>query len=96
MIKVIAEDFIKEEFLEEVIPLYEELVAETKKEKLCIEYNLFVDQEDKTHFIFIEEWPNRAALDIHCRTEHFRRLVPAIDKCQSKEGTVIIMDLFNN
>lgn len=94
MIKVIAQDFIKHEFLKEVKPLYEELVAKTKLEEDCIEYNLFVDQEDAGHFIFIEEWPNQEALDNHCRSEHFRRLVPAINKFQSKDGTFIIMDAF--
>lgn len=55
MIKVIAEDFIKEEYLEIVKPLYAELVTKTKLEQDCIEYNLYVDQNDKTHFVFIEE-----------------------------------------
>lgn len=96
MIKVIAEDFIKHEFLPEVAPLYKELVAKTKEEKRNIEYNLFVDQEDQGHFIFIEEWPDMEALNDHCRSEHFRRLVPAIDKFQSKEGTVLIMNSYTS
>ena len=36
MIKVIAEDFIKEEYLEIVEPLYTELVAKTKNETIII------------------------------------------------------------
>lgn len=94
MIKVIAEDFIKHEFIDQVAPLYKELVAKTKLEEKNIEYNLFIDQDDKGHFIFIEEWPDIEALEEHCKTEHFRRLVPAIDKFQSKEGVVVIMDSF--
>lgn len=74
MIKVIAEDFIKEEYLELVRPLYAELVEKTKKEPDCIAYDLYVDQDDPTHFIFIEEWPSHEALQTHCRSEHFRRL----------------------
>ncbi|MBF0761971.1 antibiotic biosynthesis monooxygenase [Dysgonomonas mossii] len=94
MIKVIAEDFIKEEYLEIVKPLYAELVAKTKLEKDCIEYNLYIDQDDKTHFIFIEEWPDHEALDRHCQTKHFRRLVPLINKHQAKECEFTIMDIF--
>lgn len=94
MIKVIAEDFINPEFIEIVTPLYEELVAKTKKEPNCIDYNLFIDQEDIGHFIFIEEWPNIEALNTHCNTEHFRRLVPEINKYQTKDGTVLIMNPF--
>lgn len=94
MIKVIAEDFIKPEHIEKVLPLYQELVEKTKQEPLCIEYNLYRDQEDEGHFIFIEEWPDMKALETHCQTEHFRRLVPMIDSYQSAEGKFTIMDAF--
>ena len=94
MLKVIAQDFIKPESLEVVLPLYAELVEKTKLEPLCISYDLFVDQKDPGHFVFIEEWPDRAALDAHCATEHFTRLVPMINKHQRQEPTFILMDAF--
>lgn len=92
MLKVIAEDFIKPEAVEIVLPLYRELVEQTRTEPLCIAYELFTDQKNPGHFIFIEEWPDRAALDTHCRTEHFTRLVPLINAHQRQEGTFILMD----
>lgn len=91
MLKVIAEDFINVEAIEIVLPLYQELIQATKHEPLCIAYDLFVDQKDAGHFIFIEEWPDRAALDSHCASEHFKRLVPMIDKYKRKEATYILM-----
>lgn len=94
MLKVIAQDFIHAEHIEKVLPLYQELVAKTRQEPLCISYELFIDQKDPGHFIFIEQWPDRAALDIHCKTEHFKTLVPRIDQYQSKPGTYILMDAF--
>ncbi|WP_119269312.1 putative quinol monooxygenase [Taklimakanibacter deserti] len=94
MLKVIAEDFIKPEAVTIVRPLYRELVDMTRREALCIAYDLFVDQKDPGHFIFIEEWPDRAALDIHCATPHFTRLVPLINAHQRKPGTFILMDGF--
>lgn len=94
MLKVIAEDFILLEALEIVLPLYRELVLATKGEALCIAYDLYIDQEDAGHFIFIEEWPDQAALDIHCASEHFTRLVPLIDQHKRKEATYILMDKF--
>ncbi|MCG2841067.1 antibiotic biosynthesis monooxygenase [Sandaracinobacter sp. RS1-74] len=94
MLKVIAQDFIRPEAVEIVLPLYRELVEKTRGEELCIAYDLFVDQKDPGHFIFIEEWPDRAALDAHCRSEHFRRLVPLINAHQRQEGTFILMDAF--
>lgn len=94
MLKVIAEDFIRLEAVDIVAPLYRELVALTRQEARCLTYDLFVDQSDPGHFIFIETWPDRAALDFHCATEHFRRLVPRINAHQRQEGTFILMDEF--
>ena len=94
MLKVIAEDFIHTDRLEEVIPLYRELVEKTKLEPLCIAYDLFIDQKDPGHFVFIEEWPDQAALDAHCQSEHFRRLVPLINAHQKKECAFILMNAF--
>ncbi|WP_018427492.1 putative quinol monooxygenase [Hoeflea sp. 108] len=96
MLKVIAQDFIKPEFIEVLLPLYAELVEKTKLEPLCISYDLFVDQKDPGHFVFIEEWPNRAALDVHCQSEHFTRLVPQINRHQRQDPTFILMDAFTS
>ncbi|MCK9505904.1 MAG: antibiotic biosynthesis monooxygenase [Porticoccaceae bacterium] len=94
MLKVIAQDFISADCIEEVMPLYRELVERTREEERCIAYDLFIDQKDPGHFIFIEEWPDRAALQTHCETEHFKRLVPLIDRHQRKEGTYLLMEVF--
>lgn len=75
-----------------MLPLYRELVECTRREPLCISYTLFVDQKVRGHFIFIEQWPDQAALDAHCATGHFRRLVPFIDAHQHKPGTFLLMD----
>ncbi len=55
-------------------------------------YDLYIDEKDPGHFIFIEEWPNHAALDEHCASEHFRRLVPLIDQYTRQEARYILMD----
>ncbi|MBJ2153473.1 MULTISPECIES: putative quinol monooxygenase [Paracoccaceae] len=92
MLKVIAEDFINPDALEIVMPLYRELVEATRREERCIAYDLFIDQKDPGHFVFIEEWPDRAALDAHCASEHFTRLVPLINAYQRQPAKFIFMD----
>ena len=94
MLKVIAEDFIQIDAIDTVLPLYHELVAATKNEPLCIAYDLYIDQDEAGHFIFIEEWPDQSALDIHCNSEHFQRLVPMIQQYKRKEPSFILMDAF--
>ena len=96
MLKVIAQDFIKPEHLETVRPWYAELVEKTRQEADCIAYDLFVDQKDPGHFVFIEQWPNQAALDAHCQSEHFRRLVPQINRYQARDCIVVLMDAFTD
>ena len=95
MLKVIAQDFIHPDAVDIVAPLYRELVALTRREPRCIAYDLFVDRKDPGHFVFIEEWPDRAALDAHCASEHFRRLVPQINAHQRREPAFILMDGFD-
>lgn len=92
MLKVIAQDYIRPDAVEIVRPLMEELVRLTRTEPLCISYELFQDREDPGHFVYIESWPDRAALDAHCASEHFRRLVPQIDAHRRQDGTATLMD----
>ena len=66
------------------------------QEPLCHAYELCINQKDPGHFIFIEQWPDRVALDTHCKTEHFRRLVPQIDSYQRQAGTFLLMDAVEN
>lgn len=96
MLKVIAEDFIHLDAINRVMPLYAELIKKTRAEPLCIAYDLFIDQKDPGHFIFIELWPDQEALDIHCKSEHFNRLVPQINQYQKSPGTFILMDPFTH
>lgn len=95
MLKVIAEDFIKPEHIADVLPLYRELVQQTRLEPLCLAYDLFIDQKDPGHFIFIEQWPDQSALDAHCASAHFQRLVPLIDQYQRQLGSFLLMNAFD-
>jgi len=94
MLKVIAEDFIDPDRLDLVLPLYREPVDLTRRKEDCIACDLFTDRKEPGHFVFIEEWPDRAALDRHCRTGHFRRLVPQINAHQREPARFILMDGF--
>lgn len=91
-LQVIAQDFIRLDAVDEVRPLIDELVRLTRREPLCISYDLFVDRQDAGHFVYIETWPDQDALDTHCASEHFRRLVPQIDAHRRQDGTALLMD----
>lgn len=52
ILKMIAQDFIREDAVHIVLPLYEELVELTRREPLNISYELYVDETDPGHFRF--------------------------------------------
>ena len=95
MLKVIAEEFIKPEYIDIVMPLYEEIVIKSKAEPLCIAYDLFHDNKELGRFVFIEEWPDQQALDAHTETEHFKRIVPEIAKYERAKPTFTKLSPFN-
>jgi len=53
---------------------------------------LYRDEKDPGHFIVIEEWPDRAALDAHCASEQFTRLIPLVDQYTRNAAQYILMD----
>lgn len=57
-----------------------ELVAFSLKDKGCIGYDLYESKTNDDRFMIIETWESEEALEAHKATEHFRRLVPELEK----------------
>ena len=59
------------------------LVAPTRAEPGCVQYELLQSQQDPRMFTFFEKWESDAALAAHTQTEHVRRArearVPFVD-----------------
>jgi quinol monooxygenase YgiN len=56
------------------------LVAPTRKESGCINYDLHISTETPAKFLFHENWTNKAALDAHLQTPHIQALLPRVDE----------------
>ena len=65
MIKIVAENYIKEEYQKEFLKLTKELIILSREEKGNISYHLYQDINDDSHFTFIEEWQNQEAIDVN-------------------------------
>ncbi|WP_082461442.1 putative quinol monooxygenase [Pedobacter sp. PACM 27299] len=52
-----------------------QLLADSRKEAACIQYDLHQDQENKNVFIFHEIWESQAGLDLHNSQPHIARFV---------------------
>jgi len=76
MVKTIARQVIKEDYIEQYQVLAKELVEETRKEPGCIAYSTNQSLKDKRVHCFIEVFVDQAAADVHGASAHFKRIVP--------------------
>lgn len=56
------------------------LVAPTRKEAGCLNYDLHVSPEGPGQFLFHENWTTKAALDTHLQNDHIKVLLPRMDE----------------
>jgi quinol monooxygenase YgiN len=56
------------------------LVAPTRKEAGCINYDLHASPDDPAKFLFHENWTSKAALDEHLQSPHVKALLPRVDE----------------
>ncbi len=63
-----AKDGMEEQVKQELMGL----VGPTRSEKGCINYDLHQSTEDKSLFMFYENWASKKDLDEHARTPHMK------------------------
>ena len=56
------------------------LIALTRKEAGCINYDLHQSPVDPKKFLFHENWTTKAALDAHLQSPHVQVLLPRTDE----------------
>ena len=56
------------------------LVAPTRKEVGCLNYDLHASLEDPAKFLFHENWTSQAHLDAHLKSAHIAALLPRVDE----------------
>lgn len=49
-----------------------DLVAQTRKEKGCVNYDLHQSQDNPREFVMYENWASAADLDAHAKSEHLQ------------------------
>ena len=93
MIKIVAKKLVKEGKVQE----FKEIVGEHVEKSLAEEGNVFysinVSTKNPRMLAFIECWRDQEALDIHNATEHFQRIVPAINELCEESSAEFFTDL---
>jgi quinol monooxygenase YgiN len=55
------------------------LIATTRKEAGCLNYDLHVSPSDPAQFLFHETWTSKALLDAHLAAPHVQALLPRVN-----------------
>ncbi len=87
MVKVVADNYIKAEKVDEFILLAKQLVQDTREfDAGCIRYELLRDTKDPLHLIMLEEWENQESLTKHSQSEHFKKAVSQFGAYMERPG----------
>ncbi len=68
------------------------LVAPTRQEAGCLNYDLHILPEDAGKFLFHENWASRAHLDAHSQSPHLKALLPRIGELCAGQPEVKIWE----
>ena len=68
------------------------LVAPTRQESGCLNYDLHVSPEHPGQFLFHENWTTKTALETHLQSPHIQALLPRIDELCSRPPAIVIWD----
>lgn len=93
MIKIVAKKLVKEGKVQEFKDIVGELVEKSLAEEGNVFYSINVSTSNPRMLAFIECWRDQEALDLHNATEHFQRIVPAINELCEESSAEFFTDL---
>src|ERR1700690_413585 len=56
------------------------LLAPTRQEAGCLNYDLHQSPQEPARFLFHENWRSKDALDAHLKSPHVQKLLPRMDE----------------
>ena len=68
------------------------LVAPTRKEDGCLNYDLHISPENPARFLFHENWTTKATLDAHLQSPHIQAVAARVDELCSEPPAIVIWD----
>ena len=93
MITIVAKSIIKQGKKEDYKILAEKLVRESRREKGCISYSLYVDINHSNTYTFIEEWVDEAAVKLHNESKHFTDIIPKMSEFREGKSEINLYKL---
>ena len=66
---------VKENNLEELLKLFQDVVQRTRKEKGCLQMELYQNKEKPAEFVFISEFKDVQAFELHDSAEWHQEVI---------------------
>lgn len=85
----------RNETREELRRILSAMVAPTRAEPGCINYDFHADAEDPNVFVFYENWKSRADLDAHLKTPHLAPLVSRLDELLARPVEMRFLEMLS-
>ena len=92
MIAVIAKIPIKEGKLNEAVALFKGMMVHIAKEEGTLLYTLNKDQSRPDTIVIIERYRDKAALDTHSKTPHFKEFSAKLPEFLAGKPEIVFME----
>jgi len=93
MVVVIARVSASAENRDALVAALEEMQEASRREDGCLKYGFYVAVEDPLSFLAVEEWRDRAALDIHFTQPHLQEFAGKVTGLVSGEPEIAIHEV---
>jgi len=86
MIQTVSKLYVQPGKSIEFIEIFKKMIGPTKKEKGCLQYEMYQDEDNETLFIVLERWKLKEDFDNHLKSAHFEEIVPRMLELLVKES----------
>jgi len=94
-IVLVARLKVREDAVEEAKRLALGIVADSRTEEGCVNYDVHQAIDDPTVFVWHETWKNRAALDNHFELPYFKEFFAAAGALAAEEPQITITKMIS-
>ena len=92
MISIIAKVPVKEGKFDEAVALFKEMLPQIAKEEGTLAYSLNKDQTNPNTVVILERYRDKAALDAHAATPHFKAFSPKLPPFLAGKPEIVMME----
>ena len=92
MISIIAKVPVKEGKFDEAVALFQGMLPQVAKEEGTLAYSLNKDQSNPNTIVILERYRDKAALDAHAVTPHFKEFSPKLPQFLAGKPEIVIME----